>query len=292
MLLGTRSSGKGWNCPMNSHKASNTNWLRLTFLLLGCLVYAMPALADVTQRQKITSVPRGVGAQFGNTVAINGNTMVVGARFDGTTASQAGAAFVYVLSGGTWTQQAKLLANDGAASDKFGQSVAISEDTIVIGAYQANAPLSNGGAAYVFVRNGTTWTQQQKLTASDGTADDEFGISVAIAGETIVVGAHFADLPSNASAGSAYVFKRSGTFWTQVQKLIPAGGVVLGDLFGESVAMSGGKLAVGSSGADVPETAAGSVYVFVESGGLYTQQQKISIPDGTNGDNFGFSVAV
>ncbi|HZI86739.1 MAG TPA: FG-GAP-like repeat-containing protein, partial [Pyrinomonadaceae bacterium] len=197
-----------------------------------------------------------------------------------------------VLSGGTWTQQAKLLANDGAASDKFGQSVAISEDTIVIGAYQANAPLSNGGAAYVFVRNGTTWTQQQKLTASDGTADDEFGISVAIAGETIVVGAHFADLPSNASAGSAYVFKRSGTFWTQVQKLIPAGGVVLGDLFGESVAMSGGKLAVGSSGADVPETAAGSVYVFVESGGLYTQQQKISIPDGTNGDNFGFSVAV
>ena len=76
------------------------------------------SLANFHQRQKITSTPRGVGAQFGNAVAIDGNTMVVGAQFDGTTASQAGAAFVFVLSGGTWTQQAVLLASVQTDNDK------------------------------------------------------------------------------------------------------------------------------------------------------------------------------
>src|SRR5215203_675348 len=167
----------------------------LSLVLLACLSLALPAMAGWTQRQKITSTPRGVGAQFGNAVAINGGTMVVGARFDSTTASQAGAAYVYVLSGGTWTQQAVLLAPDGAAADKFGSAVAIGEDTVVVGAYQDDTAFSNGGSAYVFVRSGTTWTFQQKLTPGDGTADDEFGVSVAIETESIVVGSHFADLP-------------------------------------------------------------------------------------------------
>lgn len=252
------------------------------------------AATTFSQRQRITSTPRGVGAQFGNAVAINGNTMVVGARFDSTTASQAGAAFVYVLSGTTWTQQAVLLANDGAANDKFGYSVAIGEDTIVIGSYQDDVAFSNVGSAYVFVRSGTSWTQQQKLTANDGTADDEFGNAVAITGEVIVVGAHFADLPGNAAAGSAYIFRRSGTVWTQTQKLVPvagSGGPILGDHFGESVAISS-KIAVGAAGDDTPETAAGAVYVFAESGGVYIQQQKLTISNGTNGDNFGCSVAI
>src|SRR5215204_5008638 len=150
------------------------------FVLLACLAFVLPVSAGWLQRQKITSTPRGVGAQFGNAVAVNGNTMVVGARFDSTTASQAGAAYVYVLSGSTWTQQAVLLAPDGAAADKFGSAVAIGEDTVVVGAYQDDTAFSNGGSAYVFVRSGTTWTFQQKLTPDDGTADDEFGVSVAI----------------------------------------------------------------------------------------------------------------
>src|ERR1700754_20391 len=277
---------------LNERHASNLKWFSLSQFVLIYLVLTLPVLASFSQKQKITSEPRGVGAQFGNAVAINGNTMVVGARFDSTTASQAGAAFVYVFDGTTWTQQAKLLANDGAAADKFGYSVAISEDTIVIGAFNDDSPLSNAGSAYVFVRTGTTWTQQQKLTASDATADEEFGNAVAVSGNTIFVGEHFADLPSNSEAGAVYIFTRGGTVWTQVQKLIPAGGVILGDHFGESLAVSGNKLAVGSPGADIPFTAAGSVYVFVESGGAYIQQQKLSIADGDNGDSFGFSDAM
>lgn len=188
--------------------------LGFLFVIALALSLCTNANAAFNQRQKITSTPRGVGAQFGNAVAISGNTMVVGARFDSTTASQAGAAFVYVLSGGTWTQQAVLLANDGAIADKFGYSVAISENTIVVGSYNDDSPLSNAGSAYVFVRSGATWTFQQKLTASDSAADDQFGIAVAINGPTIFVGANFSDQPSNSDAGAVFRYTQSGSVWT------------------------------------------------------------------------------
>ena len=230
--------------------------------------------------------------------------MVIGARNDSTTASQAGAAVVYVRSGTNWTQQAKLLANDGALGDKFGYSVAVSNNTIVIGAYNDDGDLPGHRLGLCLIRSGTTWTQQQKLTAGDGTASDEFGNAVAIQGDVIAVGAHFADLPSNAASGSVYLFQRSGTAWTSTQKLapipvpfpVPAGFVqkpfvnyspILGDHFGESIAMNGGKMAVGASTSDLPATSAGAVYVFAEGGGTYALQQKLVIPEGTNGDIFG-----
>ena len=250
--------------------------------------------AAYNQRQKISSEPRGVGAQFGNAVAVSGDTMVVGAQFDGTTASQAGAAFVFVFDGANWNQQARLLANDGAVADKFGSSVAISGDTIVVGAFNANAPLSNGGAAYVFVRMGTTWTFQQKLTANDGTADDEFGIAAAIDGETIIIGADHADLPANSAAGAAYVFRRIGSAWTQTQRLSPTSGILAGgDDFGNAIAMEFDRVVIGASHDDTPLTAAGAVYVFsADGGGTYSLEQKLSIGDGSNGDQFGFSVDI
>lgn len=271
--------------------------IRYLATALSVVCFSMVAAIDsnaLTQRQKITSTPRGVGAQFGNSVAISGNTMVVGARFDSTTASQAGAAFVYVLTGSTWTQQAVLLANDGAVADKFGYSVAISGDTIVVGAFNDDSPLSNAGSAYVYVRSGTVWTFQQKLTAGDQTADDEFGNAVGIEGNTIAAGAHFADLPGNSEAGSVYIYQRSGTVWSQTQKLIPIAGTngpILGDHFGESVAMSD-RLAIGAAGDDSPVTAAGAVYVFENATGSFLLQQKLTIPGGGNGDGFGGSVAL
>jgi hypothetical protein len=276
----------------NQFRASKVSRGLRSLVFLACLALALPVMANWTQTQKITSTPRGVGAQFGNAVAISGNTMVVGARFDGTTASQAGAAYVYVLSGGSWTQQAVLLANDGAVADKFGYSVAISENTIVVGAFNDDSPLSNAGSAYVFVRSGTTWSFQQKLTANDAAADQEFGNAVAITGETIAVGEHFADLPGNSEAGAVYIYRRSGTTWTQTQKLLPTAAVILGDHFGESVAMSGSKIAIGAAGDDTPFTSAGAVYVFVDNGSGYVLQQKLTIASGANGDDFGNSVAI
>ena len=285
------------------------NTLVLLFSLVALLGLTHPVRADWAQKQKITSTPRGVGAQFGNAMAISGTTMVIGARNDSTTASQAGAAMVYVRNGSNWTQQAKLLANDGTLGDKFGYSVAVSDNTIVIGAYNDDGAFADTGSAYVFTRSGTTWTQQQKLTAGDGTASDEFGNAVAIQGDVIAVGAHFADLPSNAASGAVYLFQRSGTAWSSTQKLIPIPGPfpvpagfvqkpfvnyspILGDHFGESIAMNGGRMAVGASTSDLPATSAGAVYVFAEAGGGYALQQKLVIPDGTNGDIFGCSVAL
>ena len=113
--------------------------------------------------------------------------------------SNTGAAYVFTGSGGTWTQQAKLTAADAAANDRFGVSVAVSGSTAVVGAYGKN---SNTGAAYVFTRSGSNWTQQAELTASDGTGGDDFGFSVALSGSTAAAGAPF----KNASTGAAYVF--------------------------------------------------------------------------------------
>jgi hypothetical protein len=202
---------------MNRKSPNAFIWLHVIVVLLGL---SLTATANWSQHQKITSTPRGVGAQFGNAVAMNGNTMVVGARFDGTTASQAGAAYVYVMSGGTFTQQAVLLAPDGAVADKFGYSVAISENTIIVGAYNDDSPLSNAGSAYIFVRSGTTWTFQQKLTANDAGADDQFGVAVAIAGPTAFVGANFSDQPGNSERGAVTATRRAELFGSQAQKLI------------------------------------------------------------------------
>jgi hypothetical protein len=238
------------------------------------------------QRQQLTAVGGGGGDQFGTNVAIDGNTAVVGAPLDNVLANNdQGSAYVYVRSGGAWIQQAQLFADDGAANDGFGGSVAISGNTIVVG---AAADDSFRGAAYVFVRSGTTWTQQKKLTASDGADPDSdlFGSSVAVSGDRAIVGA-FGD---NGERGAAYVFVRSGTNWTEEQKLLASDAAPF-DQFGTSVAIAGTTALAGAIGDDA---ARGSVYEFVRSGPTWTQQPKLTAPvaERAAGDNFGRSVAI
>ncbi len=157
----------------------------------------------------------GSGDQFGYSVAVSGDTVVVGAYFEASSttginstpnesASGAGAAYVFVRSGTTWSQQAYLKASQVTAGDNFGVSVAVSGDTVVVGATgedssttginsTPNESASGAGAAYVFVRSGTTWSQQAYLKASQVTASDQFGVSVAVSGDTVVVGANLED---------------------------------------------------------------------------------------------------
>ena len=131
--------------------------------------------------------------------------MVVGARFDDDAGEASGSAYVFVRSGGAWSQQKKLTASDAAVTDEFGFSVAISGDMVVVGARFDDDAGEASGSAYVFVRSGGAWSQQQKLTASDAAATDEFGFSVAISGDTVVVGALF-DSDAGDASGSAYVY--------------------------------------------------------------------------------------
>src|SRR6266540_3231667 len=248
-----------------------------------------------TQHQKLEASDPAAFDGFGFSVAISGETVVVGALFDdGAAGLQQGSAYVFARSGGVWTQQQKLLASDAAAGDAVGMSVAISGETVVVGAqFDDDVAGDNQGSAYVFARSDGVWSQQQKLLASDARCCGEaFGASVAISGETVVVGAIGDDGAAGRDQGSAYVFARSGGVWTQQQKL-EASDAAANDLFGLSVAISGETVVVGAPfDAGAAGNSQGSAYVFARSGGVWSQQQKLEASDAALGDQFGFSVAV
>jgi PAS domain-containing protein len=267
-----------------------------------------------TQQQKIVASDRAVNDRFGRSVAISGDYAIVGADLEnedasgGATALSAGSAYIFIRSGSTWTQQQKIVASDRAAGDNFGYSVSISGDYAIVGAWQEDEDASGGatasfaGSAYIFNRSGSTWTQQQKIVASDRAALDRFGFSVAISGDYAIVGAYLEDEDASggataSDAGSAYIFTRSGSTWTQQQKIV-ASDRAANDLFGISVAISGDYAIVGafrededaSEGATAAD--AGSAYIFIRSGSTWTMQQKIVASDRSAGDQFGYSVAI
>lgn len=291
----------------------------------------------LTQQAYVKASNTGTGDLFGHAVALDGDTLVVGAWEEDSAASGingnqsdnsgdgTGAVYVFLRSGGIWTQQAYLKASNPDDLDTFGTSVAISGNTIVVGAQgeDSNATGINGnqsdnstgqnGAAYVFVRNGTTWSQQAYLKSST-TGFNAFGSSVAIDGDTLAVGANDEDSASTGinqseagtgapASGAVYVFTRSGTTWTQ-QAYIKASNTDGSDRFGDSVSLSGNTLAVGASGEDSAATgiggnqslntasASGAVYVFTRSGSSWTQQAYVKASDTASGAAFGQTVSL
>ncbi|MBS1788049.1 MAG: putative Ig domain-containing protein [Acidobacteria bacterium] len=242
-----------------------------------------------TQEPKLTDAVTTAG-NFGWAVAQNGSTLVVTAQGD---ESARGSAFVYVRTGATWTFQQKLIANDRTAFDYFGYAVAISGDTVVVGAYQDDIGANQDqGSAYVFTRTGATWAQQQKLFIANGLARDGFGSAVALDVDTLVVGAptsidqFFVHRP-----GAAYVFARNGATWTQVQTLTPADSKP-DDSFGAALALSGSTLVVGGwSAVNSTPRSQGRAYVFTRVGN-WVQQQQLNPNGRTSDDDFGWSVAL
>jgi trimeric autotransporter adhesin len=267
--------------------------------------------------------------KFGVSVAVSGDTVVVGANGENSTpdesAIDSGAAYVFTRSGTTWSQQAYLKASNTGASDLFGISVAVSGDTVVVGASgedssttgvdsTPNENATDSGAAYVFARSGTTWSQQAYLKASNTGPDDRFGRSVAVSGDTVVVGADgegiyttWMNSTPNESAsysGAAYVFTRSGTTWSQ-QAYLKASNTEPFNYFGVSVAVSGNTVVVGANGEDSSTTgvnstptpdesanSSGAAYVFTRSGAIWSQQAYLKASNAGRFDFFGGSVAV
>jgi hypothetical protein len=242
---------------------------------------------------------------FGRSVSMSddGNTAIVGAPYDDTGVTNAGSAYIFTRSGTTWTQQQKIQASDKQADDYFGTSVSISSDgnTAIVGAYGEDTGATSAGAAYIFTWSGTTWTQQQKIQASDKQASDFFGFSVSISedGNTAIVGAYGEDT-GGSDAGAAYIFTRSGTSWSEQQK-IQASDKQASDQFGRSVSISDdGNTAIvgayledtGATEEDTGVTDAGSAYIFTRSGTTWTQQRKIQASDKQAYDRFGWSVAI
>ena len=226
------------------------------------------------------------GDGFGDAVAIDGDTLVVGAPFDGEAGTGAGAAYVFVRSVTGWTEEAELVGADTAEFDGFGASVAIDGDTLVIG---ASGDDDATGSAYVFGRGAGGWTEQAVLRAAGAEPIDLFGASVAIDGDTIVVG-----VPNDSNAvpfaGSARVFSRTAdpAVWDEVATLVDPSSAI-GSFFGWSVSAHDGRVLVGSQRAD---DAAGVAHVFRRDGGGWVHAAELPATDPEAGDLFGISVAL
>jgi hypothetical protein len=230
-----------------------------------------------TIRQQTTLAPPPAASGFGSSVSLSGSRALVGSfrGSDGVT----GSAYVFVFDGRNWTLEAELKASDGVANDSFGNSVSLSGNRALVGAdFHGNA-----GAAYVFVLNGTTWTQEAKLTPSDGQTEEDFGSSVSLAGGRALIGA-FNDAEGT---GSAYVFTLRNGIWSQTAKLTPPTGDT-GGLFGNSVSLSGKRALIGAFAIN-DQTGAG--YVFALSGSTWTLESELQASDAMQFSSFAYSVS-
>jgi len=241
------------------------------------------------QQQELISTDPSDGYLFGSAVAVSGDTLVIGCPFTYLNGvGIGGAAYVYTRNGGVWTVQQRLAGASAYDGDAFGYAIGMSAGTIVVGAY---GDLQNGlpsGAAYVFVRQGSVWSLQQTLVPNDALVTGAFGTAAVIAGNTAVIGA----LGDGLSPGSAYVFTRSGTAWQQVQKLVASDGTI-DDGFGLTVGLTSDTLVVGAPrNSATTGTERGAAYIFGHAPGYWTQLQRLEDTGGEEMDQFGHSVAI
>ncbi len=242
------------------------------------------------QTAKLNSAPLVSDAFFGYSVAIDGDRILVGARTEHAVALNSGAAYVFERNGFGWVQTARLVANDGANWDFFGQSVALHGDTALVGSSADGPAGDDQGAAYVFEFNGVAWTQMAKLRASDGGASNAFSSSVALGAGVALVGAATHSHGFTAS-GSAYVFERQGGAWTQTQELrAHAPGSSLG--FGTSVAMSNDLALIGASKDPLQAQSRGAAYVFRRTPSGWFEIGRMQANDAADSDFFGGRVAL
>lgn len=262
--------------------------LSLAWLVAGA---AGPAEAQCPsdghcQFPKLTAGDAAAGGVFGRSTAMRGEFLLVGA--DGNRA-----AYVFRSAGGVWQQQAQLAGGGGAVDDGFGFAVAMTEDWALIGAPDDGQNGTSAGAAYLYHRVGGAWLPHQKLVASNGLPFDQFGYSVGIDGDTLIIGSPKSDLPTNYS-GAAYVFRRGvGDVWSEFTILNNTG---LNDQFGFAVGMSGAYLAVGAFGDDDAGVDAGAVYIYRDVGHVVLEQKLTgddAVPaDGGANDWFGSALAI
>jgi hypothetical protein len=217
------------------------------------------------QKAKLTASDAVAEDEFGYSVSISGDYAIVGARENDDDGSNSGSAYIYHWDGSSWTEQQKLTASDAAATDYFGNSVSISGDYAIVGARENDDDGSNSGSAYIYHWDGSNWTEQKKLTASDAAAADHFGHSVAISGDYAIVGALYSD-DNGSESGSAYVYYRDGSNWTNEEKLT-ASDAAGADHFGKSVSISGDYAIVGAPDVHIHVSGGikghvGAAYVF------------------------------
>ena len=246
-------------------------------------VWQPPILTSLAaQTAELSAADGRISDVFGRAVAISGDTIVVGAPGDDDGQDRvdidAGSVLVFVRSGGAWVVQADLAPTEPRLGGRFGQAVAVSGNTLLVGEPGGGDPAVGPGAAYAYVRSGSTWTLQQKLEADVPGISDYFGRSVALSGDTALV----------ASSGTTCVFTRAGSVWTQ-QATLPHGTGAFGDEATRSLALSVDTAVISNT---QDESLTGAAWVYTRSGGVWTEQQKLTASDAAQGEQFGTSVTL
>ena len=263
------------------------------FSLFTTIVLLLTGWQSALSQAPATKLSASDGAAvdyFGWSVSISDDHAIVGSYSDDNVGTDAGAAYIFHYDGSDWVEQAKLIASDAANQDYFGYSVCLSGDNAIVGAYQDDDNGNSSGAAYIFHRNGSTWTEQSKLTATDGSNQDQFGRSVSISGDYALVAA-YKDDTHGPDAGSVYPFHFDGQNWVEQGKLTASDGAAF-DNFGRSVSLSGDYALIGASGDDESGTVPGSTYIFRFNGLNWVEEFKLTASDGAPGDRFGQAVSL
>jgi len=245
------------------------------------------------QQAKLVANDREFFRSFGIGVAIYEDTAIIGSYLDDVNGDFSGSAYLFVRENDSWSQQAKIVANDGSRGDFFGYAVGIYDNTVVVGAPDDDENGDWSGSAYVFVKDTTNndWIQKAKLVADDGARLNYFGHSVGIYGDTIIIGA-YGHTAKGTDSGSAYIFSRdSKGNWSQQVKLLASDGQA-SDYFGRSVAIHEDTVIIGSDGDDDYGERSGSAYIFVRSSDGWIEETKLEASDEAPRDAFGSSVGI
>jgi hypothetical protein len=251
-----------------------------------------------SQEAKIQASDLQASDYFGRIVSMSGDgtKVIMGAHTEDTGGTNTGAAYIFALSGGSWSQEAKIQASDKQTQDFFGRSVSMSGDgtKVIVGANGEDTGASNAGSIYIFALSGGSWSQEAKIQASDKQADDYFGYSVAMNsdGTKAIVGASIEDT-GGSNAGKVYIYTYSSGSWGS-EVMLQSSDIQADDQFGRSVSMSsdGTKVIVGAHLEDTGGSNAGSAYIFALSGGSWSQEAKIQASDKQADDQFGTSVSM
>ncbi|WP_395377360.1 hypothetical protein [Marinicella sp. W31] len=244
------------------------------------------------QQAKLVAEPAFAEDTLGGNVALKNDVAMLGVMRRDDKGKDSGAVVSFERASNTWKQTQIFTAHDAKPGDAFGQSIALTENHLIIGAPRNDALGVDSGAAYIYQRENDTWRYQTKITASDGAAGDLFGISVAVDGNTVLVGADLHDAKAE-DAGAVYVYVLDGKQWKQEAKLMASDGGKT-DIFGVRVALSENTALISARRDDIEELGvdAGSAYIFVRDGSSWTQQVKLTSPDGQADDRFGRGVAL
>ncbi len=248
--------------------------------------------SNATWQQQTILLPNDPDSlsQFGNALAINGNTLFVGAPMHDSFGVNAGAVYVFTFDGVSWVQRQKLIGADTASGDRFGSALALNDGWLAVSAPLHSSPGSPGGAVYLFEFDGVSWVQRYKVGAPDTIAGDRFGSAIALDNGWLAVGVPLHRFVGSAS-GAVYLFEFNGTAWVQRQKFV-ASDTVGGDQFGSALALENQRLVIGAPLHSSNGPASGAVYIFERATTTWIERAKLIGSDTNAGDRLGGSISI